>query len=194
MKNNIMIDIETLGRSHNAVIVQIAAVQFDPLTGEMGSEFLCFIDAENAQKHHNRKIDASTAIWWLKQSDEARKAVFENAERLTLFDAMLELRGFIDIIIAENLDDVIIWGNSPSFDLEILKSSFNTCGINNKWEYYNERDFRTISKIFPDIAQTHKYKGVHHFALDDCKSQIAILHKCMSRIFVKNTEGVQNEK
>ena len=71
-----MIDIETLGRTSNAVIVQIAAVAFDPMTGETDGEFCINLDPVDCQKN-GLTIDAETVLFWLKQSNEAKTKVFK---------------------------------------------------------------------------------------------------------------------
>ena len=37
--NNVMLDLETMGKGPSAAIVTIGAVFFDPMTGELGAEF-----------------------------------------------------------------------------------------------------------------------------------------------------------
>ena len=37
--NDLMIDIETMGNTHNAAMIQLAAVFFDRDTGELGDKF-----------------------------------------------------------------------------------------------------------------------------------------------------------
>lgn len=179
--NNIMIDIETLGRKNTSVIVQIAAVAFDPFTGETGAEFCVNISPEDCQTH-GLTIDATTVVFWLEQSREAHQRVFYNSKSL-LHQA---ITGF-DIFCGEIAEtkDLIVWDNSPSFDVEILKNAFKVIGIEFPFLFRNERDFRTISKLFPDIAASHVRVGVAHDALDDCRNQIAILHKCYQRIYEK---------
>lgn len=72
---NLMIDIETLGNKPNSAILQIAAVSFDPTSGEMGNEFSVNISPKSCEKL-GMKIQASTVEWWMQQSDEARDEVF----------------------------------------------------------------------------------------------------------------------
>lgn len=207
MLNHIMIDLETLGRKNTSVIVQIAAVAFDPYTGETGAEFCVNIDAENAQ-NWGLTIDAGTVLFWLEQSREAHQRVFYERKN-TLHSAISQFREYASNLV-DSEEELIIWGNSPSFDVEILKNAFSVCNIIFPFQFRNERDFRTISKLFPDIAKTHERVGIAHDALDDCRNQIAILHKCYQNIFKvepfknydnvivvkndKNTEGGQDEK
>ena len=176
--NNLMIDIETLGRSNTSVIAQIAAVHFDPMTGKTGFSFVQEIDIEDCQRC-GLTIDASTVLFWLQQTQEVKRSVFFNSKK-GLKNTLLEFWGFL----GNDKKNTFLWANSPSFDLEILKNAFRKCGIEEEvWRFQNERDFRTISNLFPDIAENYKYTGEKHNALDDCRNQIAILHKCFERIY-----------
>lgn len=189
--NHIMIDIETLGRAPDAVIVQIAAVQFDPMTGETGEEFSVNIDPVSCQEY-GLKIHSETVLFWLEQSKEVHQRVFYAAKK-QLKTALLMLTDFIISIEFETKERAIVWANSPSFDLEILKNAYRATQLREVWEFRNERDFRTISKLFPQIVENHERKGLAHNALDDCRNQIAILHKCYQKILLHeapNTEGV----
>lgn len=190
--NHIMVDIETLGRSPDAVIVQIAAVQFNPITGETGDEFCINVDAADSQKY-GLKIYAETILFWLEQSREAHQSVFYGAKS-QLKTALLELTDFIISVEFETKEKAIIWANSPSFDLEILKNAYRATQLKEVWEFRNERDFRTISKLFPIIIEAHERTGIAHDAISDCRNQIAILSKCFLRIFTPNTEGVPLEE
>src|SRR6478609_5266295 len=66
---HVMIDLETLGTSADAVWLSIAAIQFDPHTGEIGARFNANVDLASAQKA-GRTISADTLKWWLKQRPE----------------------------------------------------------------------------------------------------------------------------
>lgn len=114
-----MIDLETMGTNINAPIVTIAAVFFEPQTGEIGPVFYKVISLVNAMKS-GATPDGETIEWWLKQSSEARSALL--VDQIPLDDALLQLREFI----AENSSEkfVQVWGNGASFDNAILRRSY----------------------------------------------------------------------
>ena len=174
-----MIDLETLGRSNDSAIAQIAAVQFDPFAGETGAEFCVNIDIKTC---YHLKIDASTVQWWLSQSKEAINSVFFSENSVGLLDGLKQFNEFLQKI-KDEYSELIIWGDSPAFDCEILKYALSKSPYPILWDYWNERDFRTISKLFPDVAKYHVREGIAHDALSDCKNQIAILKKCYSFIY-----------
>lgn len=70
---HVMVDLETMGKKHNAPIVAIGAVVFDPATGSIGESFYKVVCLESSV-NWGAVIDPSTVIWWLKQSSEARSA------------------------------------------------------------------------------------------------------------------------
>lgn len=163
---HLMIDIETLSTKPNGIILSIGAVLFDE-TG-LGKEFYQNIDLESSMKA-GFEIDAGTVYFWLKQSSEAG-AVLDN-EKLNFVDSVYNLTDFI----CDNcdIDKVKVWGNSPSFDLVMLKNYYAATSKNKApWKFYNKRDFRTAV----DIYKCKRVKPtVAHNALDDAKAQAQTL-------------------
>ncbi|EGU4505611.1 3'-5' exoribonuclease, partial [Salmonella enterica] len=76
--NNLMTDLETMGKKSNAPIVSIGGVFFEPQTGELGPEFCRVINLESAMGQ-GAVPDGDTIIWWLRQSPEARAAICADA-------------------------------------------------------------------------------------------------------------------
>ncbi|MEN3257234.1 3'-5' exonuclease [Sodalis endosymbiont of Spalangia cameroni] len=72
--NNVMLDIETLGKKAGCPIVSVAAVMFAPATGRVGQTFYERIDYQAALKYG--EPEEGTLLWWQKQSDEARHEAF----------------------------------------------------------------------------------------------------------------------
>ena len=70
--SNITFDLETLGNSSNAPIVQLAAVKFND-QGKITDSLLQYIDLASLQQY-DFDIDYETLDWWFKQSDEAIKS------------------------------------------------------------------------------------------------------------------------
>ena len=176
-----MIDIETLGKSPNGAIVQIAALQFDSITGQTGNEFCINVDPVSSQQT-GMHIDANTVLWWMKQEREAQKLVFET-DVLPLGIALNRLNDFFGIDRQER----IVWANGAQFDLSIINYALDLPFINlpRLWMYWNERDARTIYNLFPEVKKNHRFVGTAHNAIADCYNQVEILHKCYQRIFEK---------
>ncbi|EGQ0035205.1 exonuclease, partial [Escherichia albertii] len=86
--NHLMIDLETMGKNHDAPIISVGAVFFEPQTGDLGPEFSKTINLETA----GGVIDRDTIKWWLKQSREAQSAIL--TDEIPLDDALLQLREF----------------------------------------------------------------------------------------------------
>lgn len=179
--NNVMLDIETIGKGSNAAIISIGAVLFCPQSNKVGAEFHVAIDPASAIHYGN--MDADTIKWWMKQEDEAR-ALFNNENAMLLPDALLEFTDWINQI--EQVKDRIVWGNGATFDNVILANAYKQAGIELPWAYFNDRDVRTIVALGRqlkhfDPKKDMPFDGVKHDALDDAKHQA----KYVSAIYQK---------
>jgi hypothetical protein len=154
-----MIDIETLGREPGCAIVAVGACRFD--AREVGETFEASVSLTSCQDH-GLGIDAETLEWWLSQSSEAREQLLGGDD---LPEVLRELNQFLR-------DTEEVWANSPSFDLAILEAAFNACGTSAPWEFYEERDFRTLTSH--DIDHDIEQDGVEHDAVDDAVHQAAV--------------------
>jgi hypothetical protein len=158
-----MIDIETMGNKSNAVILSVSACYFDPKTGDIGDKFDKQI---NLQSSINacRDIDASTLIWWMDQEDTARKQFKNSLRAPKMSDVLKEFGEFIK-------KGSLVWGNGASFDLTILSTAFAKCRLPLPWDFWNERDVRTIVHLGKELGFDPKkdmpFVGVRHNALDD---------------------------
>ena len=180
---NLMIDLETMGNTNNSPIIAIGACFFDPNTGEIGDKFYEQISLESSSKYEIH-ADADTILWWLKQSDEARKKFKDNKKARGLKEALESFRSFV----YDNSKQAKPWGNGATFDLGILKNSFDKVGLNNPWQFWNERDVRTVVGLGEMIGYNAKkempFTGIPHYALDDAIHQAkyvsAIVQKLIS--------------
>lgn len=170
MTTAIMVDLETLSTRHDAAILSIGAVIFDPfIPGEIGATFETTISmASNAAL--NRHIDPGTVQWWLQQTPEAQAALLGGQQ----FQLTHALGQFRDWVIAQSPSQV--WANSPSFDCVILRSAFDAAGLRTPWNYYVERDVRTMKEILTaSEVEPPAPAGIAHRAVDDCLKQIGIV-------------------
>ena len=164
---HVMVDLETMGKKHNAPIVAIGAVVFDPATGSIGESFYKVVCLESSV-NWGAVIDPSTVIWWLKQSSEARSAIV-NDDAIPLQDALLQFREFVSDNVAGGSKKAQVWGNGASFDNSILRSSYDCIAEDYPWEYWNDRDVRTMVELGQAISfdpkTTIPFEGSRHNAL-----------------------------
>lgn len=162
--NNIMVDLETMGSGSHSAIIAIGAVEFDTTKKQLGKEFYRVIDLTSSVEAGG-EMDPSTVIWWMGQSDEARKAF--TAKGVKLPQALIEFVDFLDTCAPRKTR--CIWGNGASFDNVILGNAFRRLQLTIPWEFWNDRCYRTIKALYPDVKI--KREGTHHNALDDAKDQ-----------------------
>lgn len=169
--NNLMLDLETMGVNPGCAIVSIGAVQFDLNTGKLGEKFYTSVDLKSCVDA-GLKIEPDTLMWWLKQSDQARNKLYEG--KLVLEDALIKFQHFLK---SREIDT--LWGNSASFDCSILKACYSVLDKEafkgtEPWNVFNEKCYRTITKLFP-ANLTKKDATKAHDPIYDCEYQIANL-------------------
>lgn len=162
--NDIMLDLETMGQQPNAAIVAIGAVEFDPKTQTIGSRFYTVVDLQS-EVDAGAKIDASTALWWMRQGDAARGELVKPG---------IQIRSALDCFTTwlkriDNPGQLKIWGNGSDFDNVILASAYRRIGAEPPWKFWNNRCYRTMKSLHPEVKMERQ--GTHHDALDDAESQ-----------------------
>ncbi len=178
--SNLMIDIETLGTGTDAAILAIAAVYFDPKTGELGDEFYTNVNLQS-NLNGRRSVDASTMIWWMQQEEAARNEVFGlNHKAPSLTEALTMFKEFVEF------ESVKVWGNGSGFDITILETAFKLTKQSPPWKFWNIRDVRTaveLGKLLDfDPKKDMPFEGVKHNALDDSKHQAKYVSAIFSQI------------
>jgi exodeoxyribonuclease VIII len=159
---NVMLDLETMGTSPNAAIIAIGAVQFDPIARTLGDTFYRVINLESAVRAGG-EMEASTVMWWLQQSDDARKAICSGG--LPHNQALIEFASWL----VNFSDNVKMWGNGAGFDNVILAQAYRRADLPSPWKHWNDRCYRTLKSQHPNIKLART--GTHHNALDDAESQ-----------------------
>lgn len=170
---DLMIDVESAGLPPNGALLSIGAAFFDLHTETVGPTFNRTIHLASSVKHGG-VIDPGTVLWWLRQGDEARKAVAYGGEPIDL------VLGDFSAWIAQTcrVEDVRPWGNSNSFDMTIIGTAYQRLGIKQPWGWWNERDFRTVRAQNPQVEYDPSAKGEGgHNALVDAQFQIEHLLK-----------------
>lgn len=160
--SDVMIDIETLGKSSNAVILALGAVFFDLDTGKLGEKFYEVIDLQSSLDV-GLKVDGSTIIWWMEQSAASRAQFKVNAKKLP--EVLEDFSIFLDK--NSDLNKVKVWGNGVGFDNVILRNAYECFGRDvAPWNWWNDRCYRTI-KSLPHGIDFGKLSGTAHKAVDD---------------------------
>lgn len=184
---HIMVDMETMGKKSNAPIVSIGAVLFNPATGILGETFYKVVSLESSVSW-GAEIDPSTVIWWLKQSPEARSAI-ANDDAIKLDDALLMFTDFVLENVTGGRKKAQVWGNGATFDNTILRSSFDLACLDCPWDYWNDRDVRTMVELGRAIGFDPKtaipFEGDRHNALADAQHQARYVSAIWQRL-IKN--------
>ena len=174
---SLMLDIETLGVNSRAPVLQIAAILFNPLTGDCIEEsaFNYHLTLED-QFNNGRIADASTIAWWMQQSDEARAAVFGTKEFPAIrMDTSFALGQLANHFKWEGLD---VWAKGVTFDIGMVGSLYEEDTLVQwtapPWQFWRVRCMRTLSALGCDEAMNSVEKPagfIAHDALSDCRLQ-----------------------
>ena len=183
------LDLETLSTRPDAAIVSIGCVAFN-------GDGIHATFYEVLELDVGGHVDADTCAWWARQP---RGAVLEMLQSLTSLGAkeVLNFSGGFDaghplakLLVKRSLTAVLlslgewmkeqaniggfrVWACSPSFDCVILKSAYERADVAVPWDYWNERDLRTLRVCSPelDIQSFHLEDEVLHHALHDALAQ-----------------------
>lgn len=170
---DVMLDLETFGTRHDAMIVQIGACYFDRETGKIGDTFKGNIVYGNDADGDRFSIDQSTVMWWLNQSAEARESIRGDA-----FDLPTILRDLHDFL---NRDGIQLWSHA-TFDMPILANAFETIGLKLPVPYRRMRDLRTLMDLSGHISETPR-QGTHHDALADSIYQATYASEAFRKLY-----------
>lgn len=156
--SNVMVDLETLGNSSHSVIISLGACRFNE-NGILDTYYQR-IDPQSCADA-GLKMDVSTVMWWMQQSDEARGAFNEKGYPL-------------EYVLAEFAlwmpPKSCLWGNGATFDNVILGNAFKAVGLTQPWEFWNDRCYRTVKAMYPGV-KAPTFTGDKHNALDDAIHQ-----------------------
>ncbi|KKM26708.1 hypothetical protein LCGC14_1581990 [marine sediment metagenome] len=167
-----MLDMETMGITHNSVIVQIGACFFDRMSGEVGDSFIINIDIHSCIQA-GLSMDASTVEWWLNQTNRT----FLEKPVIHLSTALNEFYIFAH-------DCKYVWAHA-TFDFPILFNAFNKIGIEPPFNFRSARDLRTLVDLagIPYIkSEDRTDQDNQHDSLSDCIYQVGYASKCFNII------------
>lgn len=162
MKTQVMLDLETLGKKPGSIILSIGAVKFGD--GQITSEFYTRIDPESCERL-GLFMDVSTVIWWLGQSDEARREIIQPGEAVVAV-----LSRFATWLLDPEAE---VWANAPTFDCMLLAEAYDKAQMPRPWKHHRERCYRTARALLPRLEMGRD--GTHHNALDDARFQARYL-------------------
>lgn len=177
---HVMIDTETLGRTPGSVVRSVAAVEFDPRTGETGRQKVWKIDLADSIRY-GFKVEASTLKWWMMQSDEARREFVEGAET-PLEDFFEEFMEFLADTDEEK--DFTLWCLQLDFDVAMLRSMYSWYNLNVygcdeevlPWNSRKVRDVRPYIDALDSAGLLPPKVADRHTPLADCLAQINCVH------------------
>jgi hypothetical protein len=170
---NIMIDLETLDTTPDAVILSIAAVAINA-QGEIVGTFHEYTE-DCPSDMATTSMD--TILWWMTQDEEARKLQAE-AERQPLHFALGGLSSFFRRFEGQ---EIAVWGNGAAFDNVILRRAYERNKLRTPWSYRQDRCYRTLAKLFTGVAMS-EFAGTKHDALSDAMNQAKHLWEILKKI------------
>jgi hypothetical protein len=164
MKNDIMIDMETLDVLPTATILTIGAVKFDPFGDELAEpsmeKFYVKVDVDSCDRL-GCTISQDTLNWWSNQSKEAQEAAFDPKDRISIEDAMNQLYKFC-------WGAKRVWSHGAGFDIIICEHLFRKIEKAVPWSFWEVRDTRTL---FDLGINPHRPPVLKHHALEDAWNQ-----------------------
>lgn len=173
---DLMLDLETFDSDPNATIIAIGAVAFDrdgwdtlaTLRGAPERNFYTTVDTWE-QGTHGRTMSADTVLWWMKQTEEARKHVTQPG--LKLGPSLKLLTAF-----AQEHGIQRLWGYGATFDNVVIAQAYKAYGLKAPVPYRGHRCARTI--IADAGVQCPEDKDcVPHHALHDAQRQVVWLQQ-----------------
>ena len=126
---DIMLDIETLATSPDAVVLTFGAIKFDPFNPSIQmSDGIYFRLDVDEQIDLGRRVDQGTVAWWGTQSAEVREEALGETDRASLEDFTKALNKFV-------VGATRIWAQGPVFDIVILENLYRQIGKPAPWQY-----------------------------------------------------------
>jgi len=162
MTKHLMVDMETMAVTPNAVVLSLGAVHFNPY-GSGYSDKIYFRVSIDDQDSLGREVDPATIEWWGRQDPAIMEEAFSPDNRISLVDAMDQFHKF-----AWGCDR--FWSHGATFDLVMLENIYRQLNKPLPWNYWQLRDTRTLFDLGfdPDMPT-----GSKHDALQDAIRQAA---------------------
>jgi hypothetical protein len=174
MTRHLMVDMETMAVSPNAVVLSLGAVHFNPYGNGYGDKIYFKINLDDQDKL-GREIDPKTLEWWSKQDPAIMEEAFSEDGRIPLADAMNQFHKFAWGCKA-------FWSHGATFDLVIIENLCRQLGRSAPWDYWQLRDTRTLFDLGydPDMPQ-----GSKHDALQDAIRQAVGVQNIYAKLKIR---------
>lgn len=170
--SHITVDIETLGRTCNAPIIQIAAVEFNPINGDIYDEREWFISWKSL-KNYNMLPEYDSIYWWMVHpSQDVRDSVFNKpqSECVNIKVALTELKNWL-----QSKNNHQIWCHA-SFDAPIISTAASKVGLlESPLNYKKIRDIRCLDLLTSVEKIDNTFSNSKHNALGDCQFQARMI-------------------
>jgi exodeoxyribonuclease VIII len=166
--NEFMVDIETGGTEAGSAILEIAAAEFNPKTGEILREWSNQVDLLDCIRL-GLTFDPGTAEFHLSKKYDG-----------TLRGAPLQrVLNALDVFLHLGSDDITVWAWGFDFETNLLKPACKAAGFPLPWKYWQAMDARTAWNLaFPGV----KHPPRPHRAAEDVRLQIADLSKAYANL------------
>ena len=173
---DIAFDCETYSVKTNALIIQLAAVPFNPHTGEIASREDSFDVAIDWSQFPTGDFaaDAETIHWWMGQPGYASMIERIGNEGKTPPAAANLLVGYVRHVAYRHPmpdADIRVWGLGAKDDIGWIEFFLEHFHQPIPWMHYNRRCLRTLLAIHPEIGRVPSH--VAHDAYWDARAQAA---------------------
>ena len=161
-----MIDIETLGLVSGSAILEIAAAEFDPATGEVLREWEGRIDLLDSIRL-GLSVDAETAAFHLRKGYSGSLRGSSNHRVFSRLDEFLHARS----------EEITVWAWGKDFEAKHIECVLGRLGFGPMWDFrklHCARD-RWIFAFGQDKPRPRR-----HTAAEDVRDQIADLHAALT--------------
>lgn len=174
MTKHLMIDLETMAVSPNAVVLTLGAVHFNPYGNGYGEKLYLRLNLDDQDKM-GREIDPNTIEWWSKQDPVVMEEAFSEGNRVSVVDAMDQFHKFAWGCSA-------FWSHGATFDLVIIENIYRALNKPLPWNFWQLRDTRTIFDlgVDPDMP-----KGGKHDALQDAIRQAVGVQNVYTKLKIR---------
>jgi len=170
-----MIDIEALGGKPDGAIATIGMALFDFAKAGPKHSYYQRVDIQSCLDI-GLKIDLGTCLWWMKQADIARVEIYRDEDRVNIELALVAMSKFIRMFSVS--DDFEVWSRGPDYDLTILETAFESCGLDCPWPFRSKRDLRSVLAVSGAEIANAQTPG-RHTALGGCLTQIIDIQRAV---------------
>lgn len=172
--DNLMLDLETLGTAHDAVITQIGACYFDPTSGAVdeNGKFSINVSINDCLKYGLTVDEGSIKFWF----EHPNRSFLDKP--VSLARALGEFRKFY------RKDTVAAWSHA-TFDFVILLNAYRKFDQKIPIPFRQMRDIRTLVHLADAGKPTEAKKTVDpktHDALEDCIYQVGYVTEALNKL------------